>query len=417
MKVGVIGDYDHLSGGQRAEWYDTGLRTNGDKMVVYITGGWLFTSGSSSTSQEKVDEIPICNYCSKDISDVNNRQNCICHTYDLQSVHQENQVPQPEKNSQNQPQTCASSADYLDPDKCTCYDRGNGYVSRYGVYHQILNAIEKAPYNENRQYKIGMKQSTCRLNKGMGAYISLWGVNGAQTPTRAYHMFTQQATCPVVPINNECKINGKDATRFVFRSPDNLIFIKNDGLNNNLPTVSTSTPGFSYHGPNEVIKIMMYDGYYDDNAGKYNLYFTTGAGSESESFILEFIVSAVEDAVLGRRGQDGLRSGGIVQSLYDSIVNNGNFQLILKLSLSMYIMFFGGAYLMGLVEITKKEISLIILKLSLVIFFTSSNSWEFYKTFVVNFFKDGMDDLLAMIMLSTDTATGESSNLNFIAFV
>ena len=415
MKVGVIGDYDHLSGGQRAEWYDTGLRTNGDKMVVYITGGWLFTSGSSSVSQEKVDQIPICNYCSKDISDANNQQNCICHTYANPTLQQQNQVPQAERDSANVLQTCATSQDYLNPDKCSCYDRGGNYVSRYGIYHQILNALEKYPHNENRQYKIGMKQTTCRITNGMGAYISLWGVNGAEVPTRAYHMFSQEASCPVVPINNECKINGKDATRYVFRSPDNLIFIKNDGLDNNLPTVSTSTQGFAYHGPNEVVKVMIYDGFYDDNVGKYNLYFSGGTGSQSDSFILEFLVSTVEDTILGIKGQDGVRSGGIIEFLYNAIVNNDQFKLILKLSLSMYIMFFGGAYLMGLVEITRKEISMIIMKLSLVILFTSSNSWEFYKGFVVNFFKDGMDELLAMIMLATDNATGDSSNLNFIA--
>ena len=70
---------------------------------------------------------------------------------------------------------------------------------------------------------------------------------------------------------------------------------------------------------------------------------------------------------------------------------------------------------MGLVEMSRKEISMIILKLSLVILFTSADSWGMYNTFVVNFFKNGMDDLMAMIMMSTDTATGDSSNLNFIA--
>ena len=408
MRVGITGQYDHITGGQVAEWHNTGLRTNGTKITVFMTGGWIFTGGSSTVKQEQVDTFPICTFCSKDIADANPRQNCICHG---------SETPTKEKeDNRNEASTCSAS-NYSDPDSCTCNMRGDDYVLKYGVYHQIRESLRKKPFNESRVYKEGKGQSICRLTRGMGAYISLWGTSGGDTPTRAYHMLSQEKYCPVArDASGQCIKNGVDVTRYVFRSPDNLIFIKNDGLNNNLPTVSTSTPGFSYHGSNEVVKVMMYDGYYDDNAGKYNLYFSGGTGSESQSFILEYIVGMVEDSILGEKNPTtGVRAGGVLEFLYNAIVNNDEFKLILKLSLSTYIMFFGGAYLMGLVEMSRKEISMIILKLSLVILFTTADSWGMYKTFVVNFFKDGMDDLMAMIMLSTDTATGDSSNLNFIA--
>jgi type IV secretory pathway VirB6-like protein len=407
MKVGVTGQYDHVTGGQIAEWHKTGLRTNGTKITVFMTGGWIFTGGSSTVNQEQVDSFPVCDFCSKDIADANPQQNCICHG---------SQIPEKEKTSNvNEALTCSAS-NYSDPASCTCNVRGDDYVLKYGVYHQIRNSLEKKPFNENRVYRIGKEQSICRLTRGMGAYISLWGNSGGDTPTRAYHMLSQEKYCPVArDASGACIKNGIDVTRYVFRSPDNLIFIKNDGLNNNLPTVSTSTPGFSYHGTNEEVKVIMYDGYYDDNAGKYNLYFSGGTGSESQSFILEYIVGMVEDSILGEKNSAGVRTGGVLEFLYNAIVNNDQFKLILKLSLSTYIMFFGGAYLMGLVEMSRKEISMIILKLSLVMLFTSADSWGIYKIFVVNFFKNGMDDLMAMIMLSTDTATGDSSNLNFIA--
>ena len=409
MKVGVFGNYNHDSGGQYSEWYDTGLRTNGEKLTIYITGGWIYTSGSPTSTQEDVDKFPLCTYCSKDITDTNPRQNCICHN----SL---SQTPQPELLETGENATCSSQADYIDPDKCTCFNRGNNYVSRYGVYHQIRNSLKKAPYNENRQALMGQKQSICRLNRGMGAYISLWGTNGAQTPTRAYHLFTEEEYCPVPRgSNGECMKNGNDVTRHVYRSPNDLIFIKDDGLQNDLPTTSTSTPGFQYHGPNEVVKVMMYDGYYDDNAGKYNLYFSGGFGGDSTSFILEFITGLFEDVLLGKVNTEGVRSGGVIEFMYNSTVNYPVFQIALKLSLTLYIMFFGASYLMGVVDITRKEISMIILKLALVIMFTSATSWVAYKLFIVNFFKDGMDSLMGMVMMSTDNATGESSNLNFIA--
>ncbi|MFM2200509.1 MAG: hypothetical protein RL769_564, partial [Pseudomonadota bacterium] len=407
MRVGVFGDYNHNDGGQRAEWFDTGIRTNGTKITLTITGGWIYTGGTTSSTQAEVDLIPLCNTCSKDISDSNPTQNCICNNYN-------GQVPSPIIQDNGLPTTCNSGLQAY-PDFCTCFNRGNDYVYRYGVYHQSLNSLSKSS-SEARIPLRGDKQTVCRMNRGMGAYIALWGVNGAQTPTRAYHLYTNQEYCPVPRgPNGECEKNGINVLRHVYQSPNNSIFVKDDGLQNNLPTTSTSTPGFQYHGPNEVVKLIVYDGFYDDNAGKYSIYFVGGFGGEKTSFILEFITGMFEDVLLGSRNSEGQRVGGVLEFFYNSVVNNPPFQMTVQFMLVLYIVFFGGSYLMGVIDITRKEVSMVIFKIALIILFTNPASWTFYKMFVVGTFKDGMDQLMAMIMMATDTATGDSSNLNFIA--
>jgi len=407
MRVGVFGDYNHVSGGQRSEWYDTGLRTNGTKLTLTMTGGWIYTGGTTTTSQAEVDLVPLCTYCSKDITDPNPSQNCICHNYN-------NQVPRPMIQDNGLPTTC-NSGDHANPNLCSCFNRGNDYVYRYGVYHQSLNSLKKTS-NETRESLRGDQQTVCRMNRGMGAYIALWGVNGAQTPTRAYHLYTQQEYCPVPRgPSGECEKNGVNVLRYVYESPNNMIFIKDDGLQNNLPTVSTSTPGFQYHGPNEVVKLIVYDGFYDDNAGKYSIFFVGGFGGEKTSFILEYITGMFEDVLLGAKNSEGQRVGGVLEFFYNSVVNNPPFQMTVQFMLVLYIVFFGGSYLMGVIDITRKEVSMVIFKIALIIMFTNPASWSTYKMFVVGTFKDGMDQLMAMIMMATDTATGDSSNLNYIA--
>ncbi|GDX36481.1 hypothetical protein LBMAG18_09920 [Alphaproteobacteria bacterium] len=407
MKVGVFGSYNHNDGGQSSDWYDTGIRTNGSKITLTLVGGWIYSGGSLSSTQEDVDKVKLCKYCSKDIADPNPTQNCICHNYDSDK-------PDPELKKDGTKETC-SAGDQTNPEKCTCFDRGLDSVTKYGVYHQSRNSLEKTSDIQRKPLK-GQDQSNCRMARGMGAYISLWGVNGAQTPNRAYHLYTHREYCPVPRgPNGECEKNGVNVLRYIYESPNNTIFIKDDGAGNILPTVSTSVPGFQYHGPNEVVKLIIYDGFYDDNAGKYSIYFVGGFGSEKTNFILEFITGLFEDVLLGARNSEGQRVGGILEFFYNSVVNNPPFQMTVQFMLVLYIVFFGGSYLMGVVDITRKELSMIIMKIALIVMFTNPLSWGMYKSFIVNFFKDGMDQLMAMIMMSTDTATGESSNLNYIA--
>ena len=61
-------------------------------------------------------------------------------------------------------------------------------------------------------------------------------------------------------------------------------------------------------------------------------------------------------------------------------------------------MMYGFAVLFGIAEVNKKELMNRVLKISLVIFFTSSDSWYFYNKIVVGFFKDSMDYLVSVFV-------------------
>lgn len=392
----IYGTYDANTGGQRLDWHDTGLRSNGDLFLIQTSGQWMALEGSSATDVS-LDALPVCNTCAKG----NGATNCICYI---------GQTSAAEKTIAGVPRTdvtCTGTnyADQNDPTKCTCTaDPQYGKATDYGIFHFSLNTR-----NKDEIMKIADLQTNCKYTRGMGAYIALFGSRGIEVPLRAYHLFSQEEICNVVrDSQGRCRdAAGNDATRYVFRSANNRIFMKDDGDGNT--GIDNNTGNDIYHGPNEVIKTIMYDSYYNDNYGKYNIRILRGVGNANESGLLEFIVSLVEEVVLGEIDSNGDRKGGIIEFMYKAIVQDSGFILVVQLCLTLYIVLFGAAHLFGVVEINKKELFSRVLKIGLVVFFSSKDSWYFYNKIVVKFFKEGMDYAVAVMMDLSDSNVDQSS--------
>ena len=178
----------------------------------------------------------------------------------------------------------------------------------------------------------------------------------------------------------------------------------NDGNDGN----NTDTSNDEYHDSGEKIKVIIYDQYYSDNYGYYTLSFLSGVTGTESTSLFEYLVGLIEDIVLGEENSSGVREDGMIQYLYEAIVQDSGFAIILQLCLSLYVIFYGMAYLAGLKEVNKKELMIRIVKIGLVIAFTSENSWTFYNNIVVGFFKDGMDAMISMMSDLTDTTFGAS---------
>jgi type IV secretory pathway VirB6-like protein len=412
----IVGSYDPETGGQVVDWHNTGLKSNGDMFLIKISGAWTSWGGGTynDSTESILEALPACNTCAKIDS---NTPNCICYS---------NQTPQSEFL-----QTCDSS----DPDQqnnpnlCTCTKDPNfGTALDYGVYHFPLNY-----YTKNETPQIADKQSECKFNRGMGAYIALFGRSGVTDPMRAYHLFTDDkdakgeptAVCDISKnTNGECRdSSGRDRTSYVFRSANDRIFMKDDGEGNTGNNRDTSDD--VYHGPNEVVKLKIYDQYYNDNYGKYNVDILRGVGDNGDSSavgILEFMVRLVENVLLGDlkptkttkqiNGEDVttteyIRQGGIIEVMYKGIVQDSVFIRVLQITLILYVAFYGLATLMGIAEINKKELMSRLVKISLVIFFTNQSSWYWYNKLVVGLFYDSMNYVVSLFMSLSDYALSE----------
>ena len=439
--TGAMGTYSEIDGGQIRSWMDTGLKSNGDPFVINISGGWSATNGNmNDISISKVNSCSIC-YKKKGAvansvnTDYNNHCGCGPKLNDSQ-LNSLGKLLWDEPGNESQmingqttgATTCATG---ISGNYCTCKlipenDKTKIFSNEWFLYP--LKTFSKTdpdtqsgrlePQNQDSDYR----NEPCAFKMGVGAYISLWGKDGNVTPKKAYHLASVDSFCPVnlgtvtadgYPCSILVSDQKKDMTKVTFRSKDNKIFVKCYGSGPDYTEeqqnssdckikeeASYATP--YYHKPGEVVKLTIYDQYYGDNSGSYDVEFLGGIQSATPDGIIASIVKEMDGYLFGSRIYDTKTQSfvvkeGVVQFMYKKIINDNVAKNVILISLILYVSFFGLAFFMGLVDYGKKEIMMRLLKIGLVIAFTSPKSWSFYNTFVVELFKNGMDSLVNVI--------------------
>ncbi len=416
---GITGTYDAINGGQNAEWHETGLKSNGDEFLIQIGGAWTPWNGDE-VDNTKLAAMSRCDFCAKKLSPLT--PNCLCYKYTADGITYSGtnssgsgndanirSIPTAEKGIDGVVQSidCTTTTNQNLPNSCSCTnDPTYGTALDYNTYHFPLNYA-----NKDETSKIPDLQSTCKYDRGMGLYIGLFGSRGTEVPLRLYHLFATYEICNITrDSNGKCLAeDGTDMTRYVYISPNSRIFVKDDKAGNE--GTDTNTSDDEYHGPNEYVKFKIYDNYYNDNFGKYEISILRGVGNANgyDDGLLEYLVSLVENTLLGEVDANGDRQGGIIQFMYQSIVQDTNFIRVVQISLGLYIALFGAAHMFGLTEWSKQEVMNRILKIGLILFFTSPTSWYFYNKIIVGFFKDSMDYVVAMMMSASDNMLDPTS--------
>ena len=389
---GIFGSsYNQTSGGQSAAWHNSGVATDGTQMVFALRGAW--TAWDDANTEAELKALPECKICAKK----SGVDNCIC-------APGQNPVPETDSLGNSLIGNCSDSSNQADPNKCSCTTQ-QGNISDFGVYFIATNYQKK-----DESLKIPDDQETCRYNRGLGLYIGLFGKDGNTMPIRVYQMYSTQEVCDINKnAAGKCVDDaGNDQTKYLYKSPNGLPFVKDDKSGNN--GSDTNLNDNEYHKAGEVIKFIIDDRYYSDNYGGYDVNFMSGFLRQDESGLLEYIVGTVEDAILGKVSANGSkRNGGALEFMYNSIVRDSVFIAILRVCLVMYITLFGISVLSGTLQISKKEMVLRITQLGLIIFFTTETSWYFYNQIVVGFFKDGMDAIISIFMTASDKTVDTST--------
>ena len=432
----VYGEYPN----QSTEWLDTGLRASGGGFTIAISGGFSPWS-LNSPSPETLNNLPSCIHrTAADLDPVNtghnnfglcsklspidnsssppallagqarvtalNQQNCICY---------KGERPVPMPNAARDGVTACT--DPTNPEDCSCDNSGGDRAAEGDcIYTYDLITHEKnfdANTGDPIRKNTDLQGTTCRYEKGLGLYMGLFGSSGNVQPLRLYHLFSQEERCPItrdaqgrcvqetdiIDENGDPKLI--DRTRYIYTSPGGRIPIYDDRSGNNCTDNNPNDD--QYHRMREVIKLKISDSYYRDNYGDYTVEFLSGVYSDSEVLIMEYVVSVLEEVLLGKVNMEtGVKEGGILEFIYNSIIGDSRFILAVQLMLVLYITFFGVSVLMGLTEISRKEIFTRIFQIAIVLTFTTANGWQFYNDYVVAFFKDGMDEVTGRIMSFSD---------------
>lgn len=439
----VFGNYDQYTGGQMSDWMDTALIANGDYFSIAISGGWTDKGGFGDAAS--ISALNSCRYCIK-ASGASASDNCLCGPI-LDNAKMKNldsldwDTPQFEDYKVNGDKTdaitdkCYASEDGVtdykiiptptppalqratvipggrradDPDYCTCKNptsaqkramfenNGNGFfIFPLGTLPKTtiataLSSTTPLTPTEN-------KEELCAHKMGFGAYISLDG--GSARPYKyAYHLVSpNKVLCPI-RLNGEgrCKdASGIDRTKFIYNSPNKKIFARDyDGI--------TGAPT-AFHGLGDKVRLIIYDQYFSDNSGSYKVEFLRGVISTKEGGLIADIVRTIDGYIFGSSVYDKDKfmftkeRVGVVEFMYKAVLNDKVVRVVISISLVMYVCFYGLAFFMGLVDYGKKEVAMRLLKIGLVILFTNEKAWLFYNDFVIGFFKEGMDELVATI--------------------
>lgn len=406
---GIVGSYNGADGGQIANATNTGLRANGEPIILKISGSW--SPWEQISSDAELAKAEKCTPCFKK----GYIDNCICLP---------GKRPEPEKlNLNGIPNGTVdcnakdSKGNYVqdDPNLCTCTSV-HGSINDDDVYYAITNLNYK-----NEIAKPADEQQECKFTGGLGLYLGLFGRDGVTFPKRMYHLYSTEELCDVARnADGKClDSDGNDITQYVYSSPNNKIFIKDDKAGNN--GTDKNSADDEYHAPGEVVKMMIYDQYYYDNYGSYKIEFLSGVMKDGSGGIFEYIVGTFEDFLLGTVGSNSYQSseaptptkvkrqGGILELMYTKIVQDSVFIQIVQISLILYITFFGVGVLSGSINISKKEIMTRTMKIALIMFFTTATSWYWYDQIVVGLFKDGMDGIISLFSGLVDSTVDDSS--------
>lgn len=105
--------------------------------------------------------------------------------------------------------------------------------------------------------------------------------------------------------------------------------------------------------------------------------------------------AACEEAELGCKSfPDGK---GFAKNVYLNFINDPLFQFIAKMALALAITLYGFGYFLGLSNFTQSEIVTKLVRFCVIYFLISPSGWNFFDSFVIKFFKDGINSVLFLI--------------------
>ncbi len=165
-----------------------------------------------------------------------------------------------------------------------------------------------------------------------------------------------------------------------------------------------------------------------DNSGEYSLKIRSGVQNMTDSIsssTLESIIKSIKNTLIteeslsnGRKDlvltnfnqEDAQVEQGLVNKIYITLLLNSKFNNIVKLILTLYVIFLGFAFLIGQSNFTAQELFFHFFKIILVSFLLDSSSWDFFYNYFFKFFIYGVDQIINLVkkMSNSDLAVDQS---------
>ena len=140
-----------------------------------------------------------------------------------------------------------------------------------------------------------------------------------------------------------------------------------------------------------------------------------GTGATPFSTVMNWAIEPIQDTLYGAKFNGVRQPNGIVPIIYNRIIRNINFQKMVRTVIALYIAIYALLYLMGLMQLSMKELVVMSVKIGIITLIASPNSWEFFYKGYFYIFSDGLPVLVAVMTTPPDIDIDTASS-PFIIF-
>ncbi|MCE2991704.1 MAG: type IV secretion system protein [Candidatus Jidaibacter sp.] len=155
----------------------------------------------------------------------------------------------------------------------------------------------------------------------------------------------------------------------------------------------------------------------ENTGGEYYVLVERDDESSASTFITQIIdklrgyLFGSKNSTLGDGAESSIsgegKDSGIVQHLFNRFVADSMFVSTIRVLLLFYIVYTGLTFIMGIAQLTQKEASVRLIKISIILMLIAPNSWVFFNTYLFRLFTDGALELLVLITAKADSSTSQ----------
>ncbi len=277
-------------------------------------------------------------------------------------------------------------------EKCINYNRG-------------LNDFRKLSLQLNHNYVVGNVDQNSALMLG----IADTGENEYGNNIGGYYVKVQR-TCPLadgkklymyIGNTHPTMLPGEDGTFPICKSDNKNCSGVHEINKDNNPKAGKIYFGIDTRGVQDEQFIDVSQEFISANKYTINIFRTKWNPIFSNFFIS--IRDAILNVLYGASASTGNRDissainssqGGAIRQIYNNYSKSKPFWNGVRALFVLYIAFSAIGYVLGLIQLSKSDLSIRILKIAFIIMIFSSNSWEFFSTHFFALFTQGVDQLI-----------------------
>jgi len=134
------------------------------------------------------------------------------------------------------------------------------------------------------------------------------------------------------------------------------------------------------------------------NTGSYTVHLTLTLDSSGFTDVINSMIDPVKELLQGDvDATTGLREGGLTRDVYESLTTDSGFIYYIRMLLVLAVIFFAFNYMLGLSNITQKELFEFIIKLMVVATLITDGNWTFFYENLFSVFIEGTEDLIEIV--------------------